>query len=293
VALGEDDEDLVGLYVVDGVTGTAPVAIVPSVNDCGASVPCVFVAEDVADVDVGALFMANTGTLDLSTSAPYFISGSLSGVTLVEIAVDVQGNVSVVPDGRCFELSNVSFGLASPADGWACSPLAYDETNQGASPTDCECTCGTIDPDCAAPDNPIRDCIEGQTCGPGGCEGVPAAWTCAPDQYAGGLGNGCDCGCGVVDPDCDLAGETVDNCPSNNQCNVWAVCVPSGWDCNADYYGDESCDCGCGIFDPDCLDLTVASCDVCPEPGSCANHDLTTFGCNLSLLDSENNALCQ
>jgi hypothetical protein len=291
VTLGEDDEDLVGLYVVDGVTGTAPLSLQPTVNDCGASAPCVFVAEDVGDVDVGTLFMADTGTLDLTASAPYFIIGSLSGVTLVEITVDVEGNVTVVPSGRCFDLATVSIELTPPADGWACSPLAYDETGQGLTPTECECTCGTIDPDCAGPANPIRDCIEGQTCGPGGCEGVPSAWTCAPDQYAGGFGNGCDCGCGIVDPDCDLPAEAIDNCPFNHACNVWAVCVSPAWSCDADYYGDDSCDCGCGIVDPDCADLSSPACDVCPV-GSCANHGVTPFGCDVSLLDSENNAVC-
>lgn len=145
VMLGEDDEDLVGLYVVDGVTGTTPVSMAASVDDCSASVPCVFVAEDVGDVNVGALFMANTGTLDLAASAPSFITGSLSDVILVEITVDEEGSVTIVPaGGRCFDLASVAFELVSPADGWACSPLAYDETGQGAPPTDCECTCGAI-----------------------------------------------------------------------------------------------------------------------------------------------------
>ncbi|MBL8740295.1 MAG: hypothetical protein JNK04_04345 [Myxococcales bacterium] len=292
VTLGGDNEDLVGLYVVEGDLGLTALSMVASVHDCSASVPCVSIAEDVADVDVGALFYANTGQLNITASAPYAASGSLLGVTLVEVTVDEEGAVSVVPGGRCFDLADVVFELPSPADGWACSPLAYDETSQGVTPPECECTCGTADPDCAVPANTIADCLEGQTCGPGGCEGVPAGWTCSAGQYAGGSGNGCDCDCGIPDPDCDLPGEAIDNCPANNECNAWAVCVPSAWACSPDYYGDESCDCGCGSADPDCPDLAAASCDVCAEAGSCANEGLTPFGCDLSLLDPGNNGLC-
>ena len=37
---------------------------------------------------------------------------------------------------------------------------------------------------------------------------VPDEWTCDPTYY--GLADGCDCGCGVVDPDC--ADATLDSC---------------------------------------------------------------------------------
>jgi len=33
------------------------------------------------------------------------------------------------------------------------------------------------------------------------CAGGPPGWTCPPEFY--GTADGCDCGCGVLDPDCD------------------------------------------------------------------------------------------
>jgi len=41
--------------------------------------------------------------------------------------------------------------------------------------------------------------------------GRPASWTC-PASYYGTL-DGCDCGCGAWDPDCDVAGQTLFECP--------------------------------------------------------------------------------
>lgn len=61
---------------------------------------------------------------------------------------------------------------------------------------------------------------------PGGGDTVPADWSCPADYY--GADDGCDCGCGVVDPDC--GGSTAD------------VCQYCGDGCGA---GD------CGAIDPD------------------------------------------
>ncbi|HET6344564.1 MAG TPA: hypothetical protein VFH51_06505 [Myxococcota bacterium] len=35
---------------------------------------------------------------------------------------------------------------------------------------------------------------------------VPEAWYCGPTYYNAGGDDGCDCDCGVRDPDCDLQG---------------------------------------------------------------------------------------
>lgn len=32
---------------------------------------------------------------------------------------------------------------------------------------------------------------------------VPDAWHCSPSYYQGGIADGCDCDCGVPDPDCE------------------------------------------------------------------------------------------
>lgn len=136
------------------------------------------------------------------------------------------------------------------------------------------------------------------------CEEPPPAdagtWTCNPAYY--GTGDGCDCGCGKVDPDC--ASDSVTACqycggngacgdsscaglvPANN-----AVCngagagggVPSSWTCNPDYYGaGDGCDCGCGAVDPDCSSAQRSACQYC---GGCANS-------TCSNVMTSNNAEC-
>ena len=110
----------------------------------------------------------------------------------------------------------------------------------------------------------------------------PSAWTCDPTFY--GTNDGCDCGCGVLDPDCSSSysgacltcaetgscGTDADYCfgidPDNN-----AVCNPTPvWLCSPVVYGDgQSCDCGCGVVDVDCSGPEAAVCDSCSEPESC------------------------
>lgn len=246
------------------------------------------------DADARLLFMASAGTLELTSAAPYNVVGSLSNVTLVEVTVDIETSaVTVVPGGQCLELPLFEFGLEPPDADWTCLPTAYDEAGQGLPSPACDCLCGS-DPDCTDAGNPIEGCEPGQACGTSGCEDVPTAWTCAAAQYNGGPGNGCDCDCGTTDPDCDLPGEGVDNCPqANSSCNRWAACVPNTWACEPDYLGDTSCDCGCGAADPDCEDLSIFTCVFCPEDGSCGNDELTPFGCDLNKFnDSGNNASC-
>lgn len=109
---------------------------------------------------------------------------------------------------------------------------------------------------------------------------APAAWKC-PD-YAYGTNDGCDCGCGALDPDCDsdLVG-ACDYCNDEGSCafdcsdiklSDNAVCGPpsQGWTCDAQSYGDGTiCDCGCGIVDHDCAGPQASQCDLCDDPKSC------------------------
>jgi hypothetical protein len=126
--------------------------------------------------------------------------------------------------------------------------------------------------------------------------GVPAEWTCVATFY--GTADGCDCGCGVVDPDCaDESATSCGFCGGSGSCNIGtcpgaidpqdnSTCVPlpAGWTCGAAKYGDGQCDCGCGAADEDCSDATAASCDTCTG----CNVDGTCPGD----IDPENNAVC-
>ena len=99
---------------------------------------------------------------------------------------------------------------------------------------------------------------------------VPAEWTCDPAYY--GANDGCDCGCGVQDPDCDdpeafmdqVFGPQVFGCDHSfgfgatcvdGECAAPAgatplspveaggpmpagnLTVPSGWTCDAHWFG--------------------------------------------------------
>ncbi|MDY0000478.1 MAG: hypothetical protein RBU30_04200, partial [Polyangia bacterium] len=76
-----------------------------------------------------------------------------------------------------------------------------------------------------------------------GCTGG-GSWTCDPSYYGGG--DGCDCGCGVVDPDC--AGSSSSVC---EYCNEYGSCDEEGTDCsNIDPANNALCitvQCGNGV----------------------------------------------
>jgi hypothetical protein len=77
----------------------------------------------------------------------------------------------------------------------------------------CDCGCGATDPDCAAD----QSCTA-QGCNAAACDvchdgtliSLCDAWTC--DQASFGKGDGCDCGCGALDPDCSGAGCKAPGC---------------------------------------------------------------------------------
>lgn len=127
----------------------------------------------------------------------------------------------------------------------------------------------------------------------------PSEWTCDPTYY--GTNDGCDCGCGVLDPDCASAysgacdtcaddggcGTDADYCvgidPDNNAvCNTTPV-----WLCSPLVYGDgQSCDCGCGVVDADCSGPEASACDSCAEAESCDS------GGDCMQIDPANNGVC-
>jgi V8-like Glu-specific endopeptidase len=179
-------------------------------------------------------------------------------------------------DGFC------SFGESCDADcdaevpeDWGCSSAWYGDGEV------CHCECGAVDPDCVE-DSEVDGCRPGQGCGTDGlCGPGDIEWTCDPEFFGYGTGDGCDCACGAYDPDCDDGGPVI-NCGAGAICDpdgecVGGIAVPSEWDCNLAYYaaGDD-CDCECGTYDPDCDDpgAEVLSCEAgetCSEIGQCVS----------------------
>ncbi len=250
----DDDIDLLGTDPLASSTFSLPA----SQADCGDTTVCLVSYEDYDPEAEGAIFVANAGSLEVTSSnLPYYFSGSLSDVTLVEVALDDAGGVTAVPNGRCLHIASATLEVTPPVAGWTCAPGYYDELGNGvgADVAYCDCECGAYDPDCDDATLPTP-CEAGQTCGmtSGECEGTPTAWTCAPTDYDAGMANGCQCNCGAYDPDCDLGG-TVTGCQGAEACNGNGLCVPTTWTCDPDYYGDAfGCDCECGVQDVDCAD---------------------------------------
>lgn len=194
-------------------------------------------------------------------------------------------------------------GAPSPPFGWRCSFASYNDGQ-------CDCGCGVADVDCGD-GNDIDDCEKCDS--PGSCNGgecpgklrednpslcspPPIEWVC-PDYSYMDFGV-CDCGCGIVDPDCaDASFESCDVCNlpgscANNSCANSAIdkadnstCdIPEGWTCTSVHYLDGVCDCGCGVVDADCSSAAVSACEQC------------YYGCADSAcpgpIDAANNAIC-
>ena len=71
----------------------------------------------------------------------------------------------------------------------------------------------------------VDGCTAGDTCsgsvGSGTSVCVPAAWTCNDGFF--GDGTYCDCGCGVLDPDCmDATKASCDFCDDTDSCDTVA-----------------------------------------------------------------------
>jgi hypothetical protein len=90
------------------------------------------------------------------------------------------------------------------------------------------CAPGTDCIDCG-----VRDSASEGLAGTGGGTSVPAEWTCSARYY--GSADGCDCGCGAADPDCQGFGCTVASCsaPSCRFCHAAdgssESCDPNAW----------------------------------------------------------------
>lgn len=109
---------------------------------------------------------------------------------------------------------------------WTCNPDAFN-----AGDDVCDCGCGLIDPDCSGSTVDActvctnnGSCAAGQECigyidpfNSGQC-GMHPGWTCIESFY--GTNDGCDCGCGIEDPDCmEMGIDACEFCDNFGSCS--------------------------------------------------------------------------
>jgi hypothetical protein len=182
-------------------------------------------------------------------------------VALVGSCIDPDNDVECVQDVDCGQ------GAVCNAEG-ACEPeplrsLARDDVFECKDNTRVELwqMCDGVFDCCDGADEEEANCPENTG-------SQPTGWTCPAEFF--GSDDGCDCGCGELDPDCPQSA-TVDSCgyvgcvdgPAGLVDGDITTCtsteplvtVPEAWTCIPGYYGaDDGCDCGCGEPDPDCAE---------------------------------------
>jgi hypothetical protein len=193
--------------------------------------------------------------------------------------------------------------VPAAGDGGGCCTAVPDTGGCDTDPVEA-CVCGFDDACCSV--GWTDTCVaEAQNLCNADCSGgVPAEWTCPAGFYNTGFAGDCDCGCGVIDPDCaDATVDSCDFCDDAGGCDLAGDCstidaddnsiceggIPAEWTCSAGFYDSgfaNDCDCGCGAIDPDCTDATVDSCDFCDDVGGC---DLAG---DCSTIDAADNSIC-
>ena len=179
-----------------------------------------------------------------------------------------------------------------PPPGWDCHDLTWNDAS-------CWCGCGLVDPGCASPavtsctncplgcaegtcssiepaDNktcigcgdgivdPGEDCDDANDAPGDGClanckRSAPYHWTCSPHYYD--ASDGCDCGCGAIDPDC--ADATAASCA---YCTDPGSCVAGLCPGNIAAADNATCTgCGNGVLDAgeQCDDSNTLPYDGC------------------------------
>jgi cysteine-rich repeat protein len=234
------DFDLIGLVLSDAGSNSHTIAtnvVVPAgtyavlarngdpaVNG-GVTAAYVYSSFQLGNVDDEVILSNGATVIDevVYDGGPNFPSPAGASMNLSANALEAIANDS----GFNWCVSTDSFGAGddgtpglpnkecAPA-AWTCNPIFYDADDG------CECGCGATDPDCA--DDLVATCdfcdALGSCDSVGDCSLInpfdnayctgttPAAWTCNVNFYD--ADDGCDCGCGVVDPDC--ATNTIGSC---------------------------------------------------------------------------------
>ena len=122
--------------------------------------------------------------------------------------------------------------VADPDVDGVCVPFDICHGNDATGDADLDGICDDLDPcfgdndtgdlDGDAVCNDVDDCLGDDATldsdDDGFCDGLEDTWTCNLDYYASD--DGCDCGCGLIDPDCaDEALAFCDYCDNDGSCS--------------------------------------------------------------------------
>ncbi len=268
----------------------------------------------------GGTNIAAAGDLGEGGESPETVSvggGDGSTITSTNATTGTTGGTSMGAGGTGFTTGGTSMGAGGTGfttvttsgaggtsavpGGWTCTVLAYADGT-------CDCGCGAPDPDCSSNDlEACEVCNSNGSCNNQACPGKidpkdplkclapPSGWTCPASAYADG--SACNCGCGVLDPDCDdqtlascqicnvLGACSKSSCPSSIAADDNTHCeIPEDWTCPDSAYGDGLCHCGCGVVDVDCSSASRDACTICWN--GCSDESCP------GPIDAENNAIC-
>ena len=229
-------------------------------SDPTASAPdCLGVSAEQADVDC-------TDGINV-TDAVLVIYWSLE----TALSAEIDANSNGCPDA-----------CDGPPDTWTCD-LDYYGTEDG-----CDCNCGAYDPDCdGPPETEVFGCANGDTnflsdvsCNDPLC----TDWTCDLSYYD--AEDGCDCECGIYDPDCDGPPNTEIYGCSNPATYLFAISCTQDGTCspNPDPCGQVDCDdnnaCTTDSCDPSmgCINAPTAEGSTCDDGNTCTYNDTCTAG---------------
>lgn len=172
-------------------------------------------------LDAGGRVVLSTGA---SRERPFFEAtvdafGGSSGSGVFDadlrlVGVLARGNVDFVRNGRCFVSNRLSDSDPPGGEEAVFAELAVDDLCATGWPSEELCgrppRCGD---DLCSGDETVDTC-------PADCTPVarplPDAWTCPGAWFD--TRDGCDCGCGAPDPDCDDPEEAIFGCPPGVAC---------------------------------------------------------------------------
>ena len=115
---------------------------------------------------------------------------------------------------------------------------------------------------------------------------APDHWTCDLGQFSDL--DGCHCLCDVWDPDCQQAGQTVENCAAGERCIRPGICVCDP-QCGAAECGPDNCGGSCGS----CLPGSTCNNGSCSCVADCTGRQCGSDGCDGSCGSCPDGAACE